>query len=47
MKMKLLILTTAVSFTAINPVVAEEEPAKGGFQIGALTCTSDADTQKL
>jgi hypothetical protein len=38
MKMQLVILTTAGKLPAINPAVAQEEPAKGGFQIGVLTC---------
>ena len=31
---------------AHKPVVAKEEPAKGGFQIGVLTRTLDMVTQK-
>jgi len=46
MKTRLLILATAMSLAAINPILAEEKSAKGGFQIGVLTCTSDPETQK-
>jgi len=46
MKTQPLILAAAMSLAAINPILAEEESAKGGFQIGMLTCTSDPETQK-
>ncbi len=46
MQTKLLIVTAALSMAAANVVIAQEDPAKGGFKIGVLTCQSDPSTQK-
>ncbi len=46
MKTQLLIIATTASLAAAQHIIAEEEPTKGGFEIGVLTCISDPETQK-